>query len=119
VLGAQITQDILDEEQVQWVRGHHERPDGRGYPDALHGSEIPEGALLVGLADAFDSMTKGRSYQMARTTSDALDEMRALAGTQFDRRLVELLEAWTLESKTTATATHTLRPEQMQYRLVA
>ncbi len=96
LLGAQITQDVLDEEQVCWVRWRHERPDGRGYPDALTAGSIPDGALVLGVADAFDAMTAGRSYQAARSTSAALAEMRAHAGTQFDQDLLDLLENWVL-----------------------
>ena len=116
VLGARITEGTLDEDQVRWVRWHHERPDGGGYPDALRGEEIPDGALMLGLGDAFDAMTKGRSYQTARSASHALRELCALAGTQFDRRLVGLLEAWTLEEAkpegrhTHAEAEHAERP---------
>jgi len=94
LLGAQIAQEVLDEEQVRWLRSHHERPDGRGYPDALSAEEIPDGAKLLGLADAFDAMTSGRSYQAALSASAALQEMRAHADTQFDRTLLDVLEDW-------------------------
>ncbi|MGA2927299.1 MAG: GAF domain-containing protein, partial [Solirubrobacteraceae bacterium] len=100
LLGAHITQDVLDEEQLRWLRSHHERPDGRGYPDALTADSIPDGALLLGIADAFDAMTSGRSYQLARTTPEMLAEMRAHAGTQFDEDLLDLLEGWALGVQT-------------------
>ncbi len=95
-LGARITSEILDDEQVTWIRHHHERPDGRGYPAGLAGSEIPDGALLLGLADAFDAMTCGRPYQEAKSRLEAMAEMRALAGAQFDGVLVSVLDQWAL-----------------------
>jgi hypothetical protein len=64
-LGAQIVDEILTPEQVGWVRHHHERPDGRGYPDGLAGDEIADGARIIALADAFDVMTAARPYSSA------------------------------------------------------
>ena len=90
-LGAQIVDDILDPEQVQWVRWHHERPDGLGYPDGLEGAEIPEGALLLALADAWDAMTSDRAYSRRMADSEALVECIALAGKQFAPEAVQAL----------------------------
>jgi HD-GYP domain-containing protein (c-di-GMP phosphodiesterase class II) len=56
-LGALIAQEVPDPEQARWVRGHHERPDGRGYPDGLSGQDMPDGARLLALADAYDAIT--------------------------------------------------------------
>jgi HD-GYP domain-containing protein (c-di-GMP phosphodiesterase class II) len=67
---------------VQWVRSDHERPDGRGYPD---------GALLIGIADAYNAITTDRNHRRGRPPRDALAEIRARAGTQFDPRLVKAL----------------------------
>src|SRR5690606_35803853 len=53
-IGAEMLSDVLSPEQVAWVRGHHERWDGRGYPDGLAGDAIPEGARVLALADAWD-----------------------------------------------------------------
>ena len=66
-LGAQIVAEMLDTEQVAWVRGHHERHDGRGYPDGLAGDGIAEGARLMALADAWDAMTGARVYSAPMT----------------------------------------------------
>ena len=73
------------------VRHHHERWDGKGYPDGLAGENIPIGARIVGICDAFDAMTSDRPYRAAMTVADACDELRANAGTQFDPRCVEQL----------------------------
>jgi two-component system, cell cycle response regulator len=73
------------------VRSSHERWDGNGYPDALVGHEIPAGARVVAVADAFAAMTAGRPYRAARTAEEALDVLRREAGGQFDPAVVD---AW-------------------------
>jgi diguanylate cyclase (GGDEF)-like protein/putative nucleotidyltransferase with HDIG domain len=93
VLGARIVGDVLDEEQVAWIARHHERPDGGGYPFALGGDDVPEGASLLALADAWDVMTSERSYSPPMAIGDALIEARAGAGTQFHADAVRALEA--------------------------
>lgn len=75
------------------VRGHHERWDGRGYPDGLRGEEIPVGARVVAVADAWDAMTHNRPYRRRLSDQQARDELRQHGGTQFDPELVELLLA--------------------------
>lgn len=81
---------FLDEATLG-IRHHHERVDGRGYPDGLAGDQIPEFARVIAVADAFDSMTSTRSYRHARTVAAAIDELQKWAGTQFDARMVESL----------------------------
>jgi diguanylate cyclase (GGDEF)-like protein/putative nucleotidyltransferase with HDIG domain len=91
-LGARIVSEALTEEQVAWVRGHHERWDGSGYPDALAAEAIPEGARILALADAWDVMTSERPYRPVPTSpADAIAECRAAAGSQFWSRAVEAL----------------------------
>ncbi len=68
---------------------HHERFDGTGYPARLAGEAIPLHARIVGVADALDAMTSGRTYQSTRTMAQALEELRANAGRQFCPRVVE------------------------------
>lgn len=68
---------------VPLIRHHHERWDGRGYPDGLAGGEIPELATVVALADAWDAMTTDRPYAAALSTEVALAEVRAGRETQF------------------------------------
>jgi len=75
--------DLFTPEQVQWIRQHHERYDGHGYPDQLAGTHITEGARLVAVADAWDAMTVARSYGPPLTTTDALNQIRTLTGQQF------------------------------------
>jgi cyclic di-GMP phosphodiesterase len=73
------------------VRHHHERWDGRGYPDGLRGEAIPIGARIVGLVDAFDALTHDRPYRHGASTSAAIDVLWREAGHHFDRDLVGVL----------------------------
>ena len=70
------------------IRHHHERFDGRGYPDGLSGERIPLGARIVAIADAYEAIVHGRPYQPAKPHSTALDELNNLRGRQFDPELV-------------------------------
>jgi diguanylate cyclase (GGDEF)-like protein/PAS domain S-box-containing protein len=91
-LGAEIVADVLSSAQVAWVRGHHERWDGQGYPDRLAGEGIPEGARILTLADAWDVMTSERPYGVPLSREDALAECRRCSGAQFWPSAVEALE---------------------------
>jgi two-component system cell cycle response regulator len=71
------------------VRSSHERWDGGGYPDGLRGDEIPLGARVVAVCDAFDAMTTDRPYREPIAEADALAELRRCAGSQFDPMVVE------------------------------
>jgi HD-GYP domain-containing protein (c-di-GMP phosphodiesterase class II) len=75
------------------VRSSHERWDGTGYPDGLAGEEIPLGARIVAVCDAYEAMTADRAYRRAQPRQAALDELRAHAGTQFDPAVVEAFVA--------------------------
>ena len=66
------------------ARYHHERIDGRGYPDGLTGSQIPIGAKIVTLADSFDAMTTDRPYKKRRTFEEVVEDFRRNTGKQFD-----------------------------------
>jgi len=74
------------------VRAHHEWFDGSGYPRGLKGDEIPLGARILAVVDAWESMTVGRAHRPARSREEAHGEIRALAGKQFDPRVVDALE---------------------------
>jgi diguanylate cyclase (GGDEF)-like protein len=73
------------------VRSSHERWDGDGYPDGLAGRQIPLGARIIAACDAYDAMISQRSYGVARTSEEALAELRAHAGSQFDEEVVQAL----------------------------
>ncbi len=75
------------------VRSTHERWDGGGYPNRLAGQDIPLGARIVAVADAFRAMVSERPYRAARTTAAALAELRRCAGTQFDPMVVDAFRA--------------------------
>jgi diguanylate cyclase (GGDEF)-like protein/putative nucleotidyltransferase with HDIG domain len=83
--------------EADWVRHHHERLDGRGYPDGLSAGDIPIEARIIHVADSFEAMTSDRPYHQGRSVGEAVAELRRCAGTQFEPRvvdaLVELLDA--------------------------
>jgi putative two-component system response regulator len=70
------------------VRAHHERWDGTGYPHGLRGTEIPVGARIVSIVDAYDAMTHDRPYRKAGSADEAIAELRRASGSQFDPALV-------------------------------
>jgi response regulator RpfG family c-di-GMP phosphodiesterase len=78
-------------EAAAFVRHHKERPDGRGYPDGLAGEEIPVGARIVAVAEAYDAMTHPRPWRPSRSRPEALAEMARLKGTQFAPEVVDAL----------------------------
>jgi HD-GYP domain-containing protein (c-di-GMP phosphodiesterase class II) len=71
------------------VRHHHERYDGKGYPDGMKGEEIPLGARIVGIADTYDVITSDRPYHRARSVREATEELINCKGTQFDPMIVD------------------------------
>ena len=75
------------------VRSAHERFDGGGYPDGLSGEQIPRGAMIIATCDAFHAMTSNRSYRRAMSDGEAIAELEAHAGTQFDPLVVAALVA--------------------------
>ncbi len=75
------------------VRSCHEHWDGGGYPDGLAGDAIPRVARIVTACDAFSAMTTDRSYRKARSPREALAELHACSGSQFDPEVVEALVA--------------------------
>src|SRR5207253_4059716 len=76
-------------EAVPLIRHHHERWDGRGYPEGLAGDAIPLEAGIVGLADAWDAMTTDRPYHRALTLEEASEEIRRGRGSQFSPAVVD------------------------------
>jgi HD-GYP domain-containing protein (c-di-GMP phosphodiesterase class II) len=93
-IGQELIRDIAFlREAYEGILHHHERLDGRGYPDGLREEQIPEFARIIAVADAFDSMTSTRSYRGARTVDEALVELDRHCGTQFDPQMVVALIA--------------------------
>jgi len=77
-------------EIIPGIRHHHERYDGKGYPDGLQGENIPLIARIIAVADAFDAMTSKRAYRDAMSEEEALEELRKNAGYQHDPNIVEI-----------------------------
>lgn len=92
IKGAQILEPLTFlEEVVTIVRQHHERYDGKGYPDGLKADEISLGARIISLADAYDVMTSVRTYRKeVLSKQEAVDEIKRNAGKQFDPKVVEV-----------------------------
>ncbi len=89
-MGERIVKPLIDDKDVtDGVRHHHERFDGKGYPDGLVDSQIPRTARIIALADAFDAMTSDRPYRKGYSREEAIGRIKQDAGKQFDPELVE------------------------------
>lgn len=73
-----------------WLKSHHERYDGKGYPEGLKGDEIPISSRIIAIADTYDAMTSDRSYRLALSHQVAIEEIKLCSGSQFDPKLAEL-----------------------------
>nr|MDQ3328398.1 HD-GYP domain-containing protein [Chloroflexota bacterium] len=94
ITGAQILSRFPQfSHATTFVRHHHERIDGLGYPDGLKGDQIPLGARIIAVADAFDAMSCARPYRSALANSVVLTELRQHRGTQWDAHIVDTLMA--------------------------
>ncbi len=90
-IGGRIAQQMPDlMDLAEAIRHHHECWDGSGYPDGLAGVAIPLLSRMIAIVDAFDAMQRPRSYREAKSKAEAMEELRSLAGTQFDPELVEV-----------------------------
>src|SRR5262249_14554007 len=87
-IGARILLHAGLTDIAQWVRAHHERLDGRGYPDRLSGEQIPVEARILAVADAYEAMIADRPYRAGMATADARAELERCAGSQFDPAVV-------------------------------
>jgi len=97
IIGANILKDIkFLEKEIPIILHHHERFDGNGYPYGLKGREIPLGARIIAIADAFDAMISGRGYKKSISLEDTLKEIKMASGTQFApeivNKFIEVLE---------------------------
>ena len=77
--------------EAGWVLHHHERYDGKGYPERLRAGKIPLEARIIAVADAYEAMTGSRPYRAAVSADEALTELQENVGTQFDGRCVHAL----------------------------
>jgi len=77
-------------EMAEFVLSHHERWDGKGYPQGLSGEQIPLQSRIIGIADAYDAMVSERSYKKSLTKEEAIQELTANAGTQFNAECVQV-----------------------------
>jgi putative two-component system response regulator len=93
-VGSQILAPLVHlKEVIQFVRSHHERWDGKGYPDRLQGESIPIGARIIGAVEIYDALTTARPYQEKMSAEFAVERMRDLAGTVIDPKVHAALEA--------------------------
>jgi diguanylate cyclase (GGDEF)-like protein/putative nucleotidyltransferase with HDIG domain len=90
-IGFRMLESLGIEPVAEWILHHHERWDGTGYPDRLPGPEIPLGARIIFVVDAYDAMTSDRVYRDRSGHLEALEELRRCAGTQFDPTVVAAL----------------------------
>ncbi len=98
--GAEIVSKVRALRRVsEIVRAHHERPDGQGYPYGLRSEDVPLGARILNVADAFDAMTSDRPYRRALPMDAAIRELERGAGTQFDAQVVGCLLRLTREDR--------------------
>jgi diguanylate cyclase (GGDEF)-like protein len=88
-IGHRMLESLGVEPIADWVLHHHERWDGDGYPDRLRGDEIPLGARIIFVADAYDAMTSERVYDRSLSPSEALEELERCSGSQFDPAIVD------------------------------
>ncbi|MFI5210246.1 MAG: HD-GYP domain-containing protein, partial [Gemmatimonadales bacterium] len=94
VVGSQILAPLAHlGDIISYVRSHHERWDGQGYPDRLEGEQIPLGARILGAAEIFDALTTSRPYQEKMAPDVAVERMRDLAGNVIDEAVYRALEA--------------------------
>jgi len=88
--GVKIIQAIDGMEEVAlWVKHHHERWDGQGYPDGLAGEQVPLASRIIAVADTFDAMVSNRAYRRAMTHAKALEILRDVAGSQHDPAMTQ------------------------------
>jgi diguanylate cyclase (GGDEF)-like protein len=88
-IGYRMLESLGVEPIAEWVLHHHERWDGSGYPDGLRAEQIPLGARIIFVADAFDAMTSERVYRKPLSERDAVAELERCAGSQFDPTVVD------------------------------
>jgi ribonuclease P protein subunit RPR2 len=94
VIGHQMLKDVgFLHSSLSGIRHHHERWDGRGYPDTLAGDTIPMQVRILSVADVFDALTSDRPYRDAMPPAEAMEQIMSEAGTQFDPAVVAAFAA--------------------------
>jgi len=89
-VGYEILQPVPIRETIKLaVRHHHERWDGKGYPDGLAGDAIPVAARIIAVADTYEALVSDRPYRSARSPEEAVGEVTRCSGSQFDPRVVD------------------------------
>ena len=88
-VGARILEHAGMHDIAAWVRAHHERIDGRGYPNGVRGERIPLEARILSVADSYEAMVADRTYRLGIPAAEACAELRRCAGTQFDAGVVD------------------------------
>ncbi|MEK6705853.1 MAG: HD-GYP domain-containing protein [Bdellovibrionota bacterium] len=103
------------------VKHHHERMDGKGYPDGIHGENIPLSARIILIADTYDAMTTTRPYRTRLQDAVAYAELKRFAGVQFDEHLVDIFvhthPAWSIEVASNAPYEELIEPFRIGKRL--
>jgi len=117
VIGSKILSSVRQLRNIlPGVMHHHERYDGKGYPEGLVGEQIPLMGLVVGLADSFDAITSERTYHSAMPLQEAVEEVKRCSGSQFSPAVVQGLLACDLvqmEQALTALSTHLHEPQKL------
>jgi putative nucleotidyltransferase with HDIG domain len=90
-IGARMVETTRFQDIRSWILLHHARPDGGGYPEGHRWDDVPVEARILGVADAYEAMTSDRPYRAALAPEEAAEELRAVAGSQFDAEVVEAL----------------------------
>ncbi len=118
--GAEMVEAVGDPELTALVRHHHERIDGRGYPDRLAGEDIPLGARIIAVADTFDAITSSRVYRSATHHRKAIEILKKEAGSQLDEQAVEaFLSYYSGRSSIEWWAVVTTAPQRLLARALA
>ena len=121
--GYELLHDIdLFKEDLGIIKYHHERYDGLGYPEGLEGEEIPEGARILSICDAFDVMTSGRDYKLPMSKKQVIEEINECAGKQFDpefaQEMIKLIEDDHFDDRFSTTEPSTQEIESTRSRQV-
>ncbi|MBO4747169.1 MAG: HD domain-containing protein [Clostridiales bacterium] len=91
-MGAKILSNIKEDPELTIAAHyHHERFDGRGYPDGLSGFDIPEAARIIAVADSYDAMSSNRSYRKSLSKEEIIAELTKGKGTQFDPKFADIM----------------------------